>query len=109
MKSPLLRYLAWNLLLGAGAAVAFVVALIAFDLGGFRSLIVASGTPVLATVMLLVALVITWGSAAMGTAIFLLPKDDEEEGGSRRQSGTWPATMTNAPGLQPVPIKNWNR
>ncbi|MEO1251471.1 MAG: hypothetical protein AAFW81_03890 [Pseudomonadota bacterium] len=82
----LLRFLGAHLALGVGAAAVFMAALLGFDVAGFRTLIIASGAPVLAGAMLFIVLSITWGSAAMGTAVFLLPKDEPDATGRGRRS-----------------------
>ncbi len=80
-KNRLLRFLAVNLAFGAGAACVAVGAIFLFDVGGIGSLAAAAGSRWLAAIILSIAMTITWGSVAMGTAVFLLPK---EKGGDDR-------------------------
>jgi hypothetical protein len=102
-RSPeLLRFLGRHLAIGAGAAVVFVAALIGGDIAGFRTLMIASGAPVLAGIMLIAVLVITWGSTAMGIAVFLLPRDDPPP--KRRR----PARAPHA-ALAPATVKSSRR
>lgn len=77
----LARFLAANLAIGAIAGCSFVAAAIYLDLGGIGALIGSSPDKVMAIVILCFGMTITWGSASMGTAIFLLPKKKEEGSG----------------------------
>ena len=84
-QHKLLRLLALNLAIGTGAAWIFVGAIFLFDIGGVGSLAAAAGARWLAAIILAIVLTITWGSVSMGMAIFLLPKDedDDSENGGR--------------------------
>ena len=91
----LARFLAANLSIGAVAGCSFVAAALYLDLGGLGALIGSSSDKVMAVVILCVAMTVTWGSASMGTAIFLLPKrKDERTGGGK---------IAPAPQLAPAP------
>ena len=74
----LTRFLLSHLALGAVSGWIFVGALFYFNVGGLGDLIADPVSGPLAAVMLLIVVTITWGSAAMGTAVFLLPRDEEE-------------------------------
>ncbi|WP_375204274.1 hypothetical protein [Hyphococcus sp.] len=97
----LTRFLLSHLALGAVSGWIFVGALFYFNVGGLGDLIADPVSGPLAAVMLLIVVTITWGSAAMGTAVFLLPRDEEDEdkGGGRRAGHS-----LLAPALQPAPV-----
>lgn len=79
MVPPLLRFLAVNCAIGVAAGWAFLGTLIWLDIAGLRQLIVNSSAPAIPLLMLIVMFAITFGAAAMGTAVLLLPKEDEDE------------------------------
>ncbi|TGN86686.1 hypothetical protein EOW77_0018940 [Bradyrhizobium yuanmingense] len=66
---PLFRLLAINLAIGACAAMLLVGGLLWLNPGHLRELIFADRTPGIALVLLLAAFLITFGSAAMGSAV----------------------------------------
>ncbi len=68
-RQPLFRLLAINLAIGASAALLMVGGLVALNPYGLRDLILADRSPAAALMLLLFGFVITFGSAAMGTAI----------------------------------------
>jgi hypothetical protein len=78
------RFLARHALIGFGIALAFVGALLAFDIGGFRSLAAASPSGWLAAIMLAFSTGVTFASLQMGFAIMLLGRDSDDGGGHRR-------------------------
>lgn len=84
----LVRYLLPNLALGAICGWIFVGALVYFDFGGLGGLVATSSSGPLALIMLLAVMTITWGSLAMGTAIFLMPKEEEEDRGLKTPAMT---------------------
>ena len=73
-RPPLVRLLAVNLLGGAAAAALMLAGLLALNPQGLRDLILADSGGGVALVMLGCGLLITFGSAAMGTAIMMLGK-----------------------------------
>lgn len=83
----LLRFLAVNCIIGVLAGWAFLGGLLLTDAWGLASTIFASADPVVPIVMLLVVFAITFGAAAMGTAVLLMP-------GARKdrdwRDGKWP-------------------
>jgi hypothetical protein len=81
---PLFRLLIINL--GIGFLVSFVLlgGLLALNLHGLRDLILADHSPATALVLLLFGFVITFGSAAMGTAIMAIGRRDAPPSGGRR-------------------------
>lgn len=100
----LARFLGANLLLGAAAGWAFVAAILYFDIGGIGGLVARSGDRVLAVGILLAVMTITWGSAAMGTAVFLLPfSEADHDSGKRRRRLR--ASMLTKPALAPARIR----
>ena len=76
VREPLFRLLAINLAIGACAALLMVGGLVALNPVGLRDLILADRSPATAVALLLFGFVITFGSAAMGTAIMTLARHD---------------------------------
>ncbi|WP_407156452.1 hypothetical protein [Bradyrhizobium sp. STM 3557] len=85
LRLPLLRLRAINLAAGLCVAALIVGGLLALDPGGLRHLIVDDRSPGVALALLLMSFFITFGSAAMGTAIMALGRRDESR---RPRSGT---------------------
>jgi len=86
LRIPLFRLLAINLAIGACAASLLVGGLLWLNPGHLRELIFADRAPFVAILLLLASFLITFGSAAMGSAIMAQgQKDDgrDGEGGSR--------------------------
>ncbi|MBI5262701.1 MAG: hypothetical protein HY852_12895 [Bradyrhizobium sp.] len=86
LRVPLFRLLAINLAAGAAVAVLLVGGLLLLNPGGIRDLILADRAPGVAIFLLLGSFLITFGSAAMGTAIMTVggrPDDDSPRGGRR--------------------------
>ena len=81
LRVPLFRLLAINLAAGIALAALLVGGLLALNPGGLRDLIFADQSPVAALGLLLFGFVVTFGSAAMGSAIMAmgLPKADNDE------------------------------
>ena len=95
--NPLLRLLAINALAGALVAGLFLVTLIATDAASLGTLILGSDAPVLVSLVLYAALVVTFSSVAMGTAVMRLGTRQAPrgpDGGHRRPVAT----------LSPVPV-----
>ena len=72
-RQPLLRLLAVNLAAGCGVALLMLAGLLALNPAGLRDLILADGATGL--VLLGFGLLVTFGSAAMGSAIMLLGRE----------------------------------
>ena len=87
VRAPLLRLLAINLAAGAGLAALLLFGLLALDPHGLRGLILADHSPATAIGLLLFGLFITFGSAAMGTAIMALGGRDDGGSGEGRDDG----------------------
>jgi hypothetical protein len=86
-RTPLFRLLAINLASGIAVAVLLVGGLLLLDPGGLRHLIFADRTPGIALGLLLFGFIVTFGSAAMGSAIMaagLREGDENEPRGPRR-------------------------
>src|SRR5690349_22972335 len=83
LQTPLFRLLAMNLAIGVSLAALVVGGLLALDPGGLRHLIFADASPGTALGLLLFGFVVTFGSAAMGTAIMAMGRtaDDEQRRG----------------------------
>jgi len=74
-RQPLIRLLAVNLLGGAAVAGLMLCGLLALNPGNLRGLILADRAPATALALLAFGFLITFGSAAMGTAIMTLGKE----------------------------------
>jgi hypothetical protein len=81
LRIPLLRLLAINLAIGACAASLLVGGLLWLNPGHLRELIFADRSPVVAILLLLASFLITFGSAAMGSAIMAQGRKDDDKGG----------------------------
>ena len=77
---PLFRLLAINLAIGVSAALLMVGGLVALNPAGLRNLILGDRAPATALGLLLFGFVITFGSAAMGSAIMTLTRNGERGG-----------------------------
>jgi hypothetical protein len=86
LRLPLFRLLAINLTIGAGAAVLLVGGLLLLNPGHLRDLILADRAPGVAMFLLLGSFLITFGSAAMGSAIMAQGRkeNDGNDGGRLR-------------------------
>lgn len=82
LRIPLFRLLAINLAIGACAAVLLVGGLLWLNPGHLRELIFADRTPGIALVLLLASFLITFGSAAMGSAIMAQGRKEDDAGRS---------------------------
>ena len=78
-RVPLFRLLAINLAAGVAMAALVVGGLLALDPGGLRHLIFADASPGTALGLLLFGFVVTFGSAAMGTAIMAMGRAADDE------------------------------
>lgn len=74
----LLRFLAVHCAIGILVGWSLLAALIATDVGGLRGLIGNSSNPFVPLVLLAAGFGITFGSAAMGSAVMMLPYNDDE-------------------------------
>jgi hypothetical protein len=84
LRIPLFRLLAINLAIGACAAVLLVGGLLWLNPSHLRELIFADRSPGIALLVLLGSFLITFGSAAMGSAIMAQGRKedtDERDGG----------------------------
>ena len=86
LQQPLLRLLGVNLAIGICVATLMLGGLLALNPRGLRDLILADRAPAAAFGLLLLGFLITFGSAAMGSAIMTLgheapdkPRDGEPQ------------------------------
>ena len=94
---PLFRLLAINLAAGMAVAALLVGGLLVLNPFGLRHLIFADSSPGTALGLLLFGFVVTFGSAAMGTAIMALRQtDDAGPRGGRLVAQALKPTMRNA-------------
>lgn len=75
-REPLLRLLGINLAIGASAAVLMFAGLVWLNPHGLRDLMLADRSPATAVALLSFGLLITFGSAAMGSAIMMCGWND---------------------------------
>ncbi len=80
---PLFRLLAINLAIGITVAALLVGGLLLLNPGGLRHLIFTDRSPWVAIGLLLFGFIVTFGSAAMGSAIMAagLPRDEDDDRG----------------------------
>ena len=74
----LLKFLAINCAIGVSVGLIFLTLLVVTDTMGIGTLIWDSQNPYLALLLLGVGMSVTFGSAVMGSAIMMMPYDDEE-------------------------------
>ena len=82
-RQPLIRLLAVNLAAGCGIALMMLGGLLALDPSGLRELILADHT---ALALLAFGLLVTFGSAAMGSAVMMLGKEHKRVGGGKAKA-----------------------
>lgn len=81
LRQPLFRLLAINLAAGAVVAALLTGGLLLLNPGRLRDLIFADASPGTALGLLLFGFVVTFGSAAMGTAVMAMGQDLGDKGG----------------------------
>ena len=82
---PLCRLLAINLGFGVMLAVLLVAGLLLLNPGGLRHLILTDRSPLVAISLLLFGFIVTFGSAAMGSAIMAAGLTGDKDGEHRRR------------------------
>lgn len=80
----LIRFLAFHAAIGFALALAFVVALLGFNVMNMRDLIMTSEVKWVAILALTILMTITFASVQMGVAIMCMPYDDTENGPPER-------------------------
>jgi hypothetical protein len=80
LRVPLFRLLAVNLAIGACAATLLVGGLLLFNPAHLRDLIFADDAPGVAIFLLLGSFLVTFGSAAMGSAIMAQGRQEDDDG-----------------------------
>jgi len=78
----LIRFLLAHCLIGIAAGGLLLAGLLGADIGGLGTLVRADQSPILVVALLAFLFAITFGSMAMGTAIFMLRSDPPD--GARR-------------------------
>ncbi|WP_157328263.1 hypothetical protein, partial [Bradyrhizobium cajani] len=78
LRIPLFRLLAINLAIGACAAALLVGGLLRLNPSHLRELIFADSSPGIALLLLLASFLITFGSAAMGSAIMAQGRKEKD-------------------------------
>ena len=82
-ENPLFRLLAINGAVGVLVSLLVFAGLLISNVAGLRDLIANAEDPVVPVVLLGFGLIITLGSAVMGTAIMSLPSDEDTGSGRR--------------------------
>ena len=77
---PFLRWLFWHMVIGVAAGWTALAAILARDVWGVRTLIAGTSEGVIALVMLAIFFAITFGSAGMGFAVMLRPREKVDGG-----------------------------
>lgn len=96
---PLFRLLAINCLAGIVTSWLFLAGIIWLDVGGLHQLLSRSSEAGVAIAVLAAGFAVTFGSAAMGTAVWLMPYGDGDGETGKR------ARPPVAPGTEPVPVR----
>jgi hypothetical protein len=97
LRQPLFRLLAINLAAGICLAMLLIGGLMWVNPGHLRELILADASPGTAFGLLLFGFIITFGSAAMGSAVMAMGTD--WRGGDRGKR------IPTGLGLQPIPVR----
>lgn len=100
LRIPLFRLLAINLAIGACAATILVGGLLWLNPGHLRELIFADNSPGIALALLLASFLITFGSAAMGSAIMAQGRNDDNDKGGGHGSRLAVQEVTQRPRAQ---------
>jgi len=82
LRQPLIRLLAVNLAAGMAVALLLLGGLLALNFGGLRELIRGDGAA--AAILLGFGFIVTFGSAAMGSAVMMLGRERKRGGGKAR-------------------------
>ncbi len=98
MRQPLFRLLAINLAAGVCLAALLLGGLMWVNPGHLRELILADASPGTAFGLLLFGFVITFGSAAMGSAVMAMSADAGSDRGRR-------LPLDLIAGAQPIPLR----
>ncbi|WP_114010316.1 hypothetical protein [Cohaesibacter intestini] len=78
-RDPLMRLLAINWVIGLFATIIVFVGLILTNAAGLQDLIFGSDEPLIPMALLFFGLLITICSVAMGMAVMMVPKDDDDQ------------------------------
>ncbi|WP_430511820.1 hypothetical protein [Pannonibacter phragmitetus] len=104
-ENPLLRLLVINVLSGSAVALVVVAGLFAFNAGGLYDLVANASEPAVPVILLAFGFIITLGSAAMGTAVMMLPRDGGEGRGRGRRDQVY-RSLPGEPVLIPIPVRS---
>ena len=74
-RHPVVRHVVLPALAGSLAGLTATAGLLALDVGSLRTLILGSNQPMIAVALLASGFVVTFGSAAIGTAIMSLTEE----------------------------------
>ncbi|MGY8679837.1 hypothetical protein Q2941_18855 [Bradyrhizobium sp. UFLA05-153] len=97
LRVPLFRLLAINLAIGACAATLLVGGLLLINPAHLRDLIFADSSPLVAIFLLLGSFLVTFGSAAMGSAIMAQGRKENDGGGGGGKLHLAPQKLIDEP------------
>lgn len=97
-RNPLLAMLAANALWGGALGVAFVIGVIALDLGHLRKLLTFTPDGMIALGLLTIGSIATFASVVMGGAVMMMARENDKgpRGGRRVLRHLVPARVTVA-------------
>ncbi|MBZ8131670.1 hypothetical protein CLD20_00145 [Afifella sp. IM 167] len=101
----MLRFLLRHVLVGSAIGWSFLAILFAFDTGGLFTLISHAANPALPLMLLLVAFSVTFGSAAVASAVLMGVDFDERGTLPRRRLPVLSFLDHRQPELRPVPVR----
>lgn len=105
-KPPkLVRFLIKNAAIGFAAAIVFVSAILAFDIGNLGTVFAQSGVGMVAIPLMTFMIGLTFASLQMGFAVmFTAGRDDDDQNGRPTPEASLDDML--GLGLQPVPVKS---
>lgn len=107
-KPPLVVFLVKNAAIGFAGAIAFVVAILVFDVGNLMTIATQSGVGVFAMILMTLMIGFTFASVQMGFAVMF---HSDKIGHNRPGIGVHidDFETLRAQGLQPIPVESRSR
>ncbi|MGF1561090.1 MAG: hypothetical protein ACFB3T_02795 [Geminicoccaceae bacterium] len=100
-EQTMLWFLARHCAAGVLLGLVLVGAILALDVAHLGTLVFSGSHTIVALALLIAGFGVTFGSLAMGTAIFLLPYDDPDAGAKKKATIALPSGQ---PSLRRVPV-----
>ena len=116
-RDPIHRLLAINGLLGAAVGIGFAIGIYWLDVGHIQRLVANDSGGSVAMILMTAGFVVTCASLAMGSAIMMMPRDDDKDppqggaasgnatAGVSPRAGTSAGTASHRDGV--VPVRRW--